>query len=100
MNEKNIFDTEDLTDIPASLHKQLYLTHFHVSTKKLLALFTMQAELSINEIILGYWREYGKDKTRQWALSNLHNLVKRGLIEKVKPEPGEHQCNKRYRVKR
>ena len=81
--EIDIFDLDVLEDIPDELRKSIKLKGVGFSTEPILRLFDIKEVLSIDEIIVGLYRLHKVKKTRQWVSSNLYNLKRSGLIEKI-----------------
>jgi len=91
MNERDVFDLNNIEDIPDSTKNQLRINMIREGAQNLLLLFNIKEELSIDEIIVGFSRKYKEEKTRSWVSSNLHNLSKKNLIEKVNGKRGVYR---------
>ncbi|MBL4746237.1 MAG: hypothetical protein JKY08_07690 [Flavobacteriaceae bacterium] len=74
-----IFNTDDLTDLPPELIKELRLVG-EVDTK-LLSLFNEAGgTLNLSTLLVGYYRKYKESKTRQYMMTTCYRLVKKGLL--------------------
>jgi hypothetical protein len=86
MAKKDIFDLNEVEDLPDFCKKQLKLINIHIHTQRLLELFALKSELTVDEIVVGMYRKYGLEKTRVWVSSTLYNLKRRDLIKKIDKE--------------
>lgn len=91
MKEDKIFNLNDLSDIPAEIHDNLKIIKIHEEGKKLLSLFDIKKELSLDEILVGYFRKFGKIKDRAWVSSNLYNWTRSKLITRVPGKKGVYK---------
>jgi hypothetical protein len=83
MGKNKIFDLEDLKDLPDSVKTILNVHSLGMESTFLLNLFKIKKQLSINEIIVGLYRNHGLIKTRSWVSSTLYNLHRKNLVEKI-----------------
>ena len=75
----DIFSLKDLSDIPESLKQQI--TDKDTPQKKLLDLFLVaQRPLNISECLLGYYRKYEIEMSRNAMVGMLYKMAKNGLI--------------------
>lgn len=82
MSEIKLFNYKDISDFPEECKQQLKPLRVREQTKKLLELFDRKSPLSIDEIIVGFYRLYNINKTRSWVSSSFYNLCKKNLIKK------------------
>jgi len=94
MTDKNIFDLKNLSDIPEVLIPELNLTS--AIDDKILALFKQKNNrtLNLSEIVIGYYRLYGEEKSRNYFMVTLYRMYKKGLVEKTSKK-GEYRINDR-----
>lgn len=88
MNEINLFDLNLTDDLPAEVKGNLKPTRLHENSLKMMELFDLKKELSIDEIIVGFYRKFKLEKSRSWLSTTLYNLSKQGFIHKVKGKKG------------
>ena len=75
----NIFDLDDLTDLPAELIKELNLAS-DVDTK-ILELFKEAGKaLNLTQLLVGYYRKYDEKKTRQYMMTTCYRLIRKGFL--------------------
>lgn len=77
----NIFDTKNIDDLPASVKKNIE-KRTDTTTFKIVSLFDIKKELSVEEVIVGLYRMYKIEKPKERLCSILHFLKKSGRIEK------------------
>ena len=77
----NIFDIENILDIPKSLRPKI--KGLREDSKKLLSLFEIEKELSIDHILVGLARKYKMSKERSWVSTTIWNLKKKDWLEEV-----------------
>lgn len=80
MSFENIFDIQDTSDVNDEYKKSLFVDGIKSDTKKVLELFNMKDELSIDQIGIALYRSHGIQKTRKWILATLNNLMRREFI--------------------
>jgi hypothetical protein len=78
----NIFDTQNIHDLPEFLKNQLK-KGYGKDTEKLLSLFDLKETLNIDEIIVGLFRKYQLEKNRVWVTSTAYNLTRIKLLESL-----------------
>lgn len=92
---KSIFSTTDISDLPESLKKELSKgVRKDGVADRIVALFdeTTGKTLTSRQILIGYYRKYGEEKTMEQIIGSLHTLkntgrvkmLSRGLYEKGK----------------
>lgn len=89
--KEELFDLKNVTDIPETL--QLKIHNLSATTDKILKLFAIKAELSIDEILVGLYRKYKIERSRNWISATLYNLKKRDYILKVNGKKGVYKLN-------
>lgn len=75
ITEPNIFDLEDIRDLPPEIAMDLrrYDTFFY----KLLELFAIaNRDLTVEELTAGYYRTYGEIKTKKQIMAKLYTKPK------------------------
>lgn len=78
----NIFDINNLSDLPKELQKQIKPDGLSNKTKMVLSLFEKKRSLSTDEIIVGIYRVYKQSITRTWVATTCYNLKRSGVIKK------------------
>jgi hypothetical protein len=81
--KNEIFDLDDLNDLPEEVKKHVRPLGLRLCTMRLIDLFELQPQLSIDEIIVGLSRKYKINKSRSWVTSTIYNLKKRNVIRRV-----------------
>ena len=81
----DIFDLDDLADLPPELIKELNLAS-DVDTKLLELFREAGKELNLTQLLVGFYRKYGEKKSRQYMMTTCYRLVKKGFL---KPEEGK-----------
>ena len=71
-----------------SSSKATKLINVRDDAQHLLDLFSVKSELSIDEIIVGLYRNNGLEKSRTWVSSTLYNLKRKNLIKKTDNKKG------------
>lgn len=93
-----IFDTDNLTNLPKEISVQLKEGRDLESTEKLLQLFSLQSPLTLNQIIVGMYRYHKMSVKRSTLMAKLSYLCRynkgitrcgSGLYKKCKPGKGE-----------
>lgn len=88
-----IFSTDDLSDLPPELIKELKLAGDVDST--LLTLFLEAGgTLNLSSLLVGYYRKYNEIKTRQYMMTTCYRLVKKGFLDQTKKK-GEYQITEK-----
>lgn len=98
MNKDEIFslsDTNDLSEYCKKQLKQLKRIAIKDDVINLFDLFKIKNRLSVDEVIVAFYRLYEIEKTRSWFSATLSNLSKRGLIKKINGTEGKYEkCEK------
>lgn len=81
--EAEIFDLDDLSDLPKSVRERVFRAIYGANTGNVLSLFKIKHTLTIDEIIVGLYRTASTEKSRAWVNSCVYNLTKRGLLKRV-----------------
>lgn len=71
-------------DLPQSIKDQLIESPSKKLDDKVFSLFQIADRLSINDVIVGLYRQYGIELTRPEANARLYRLTKRRLIFSLK----------------
>lgn len=82
MGSNEIFDLKNTDDLPKELKIIGRSNRFGENTNKILNLFYIKEELTINEIIVGFYRKYNKVIDRNFLSKTLFNLCKRKQLKK------------------
>lgn len=82
-NETDIFDLTDIEDLPGVVQKELRLLGLRNDTEKMLSLFEIKPQLTVDEILVGLKRKYNIQKTRGWISSTAYNLKRRDILRKA-----------------
>lgn len=80
MENKDIFDFKDLSDVPESLRS------FKINgrTPKLIELFKLaNSPLTVSQILIAYYRKYGVELNRTSLHSLLYFLQKKKIMRKA-----------------
>jgi len=87
MIDESIFNTTNLEEIPEEVSKELkeqkgeYATIFK-------EMFEIKKELSLNELIIGAYRGYGKQISRKLAARICYSLVNLGILSSAGAKSG------------
>lgn len=79
----DFFDLNNLDDLPDEVKKEVSLLGLRKDTERLLSLFDIKNQLTIDEIIVGMSRKYGMNKKRNWVSSTVYNLKRRKTIKEI-----------------
>jgi predicted transcriptional regulator of viral defense system len=78
-----IFDLKNTKDLSIKTLGQLKSARFSKSTSEMISLFEIKKILTIDEILVGIFRLYKIEQTRDWARTTADNLTRRGILKKV-----------------
>ncbi len=82
--KKDIFDLENIKDIPSSTKADLQFKKkcgiIGSVNQEVLDLFYIKPCLSINEVIIGFYRKYKKETVKTTLVSRLGTLKKLGYL--------------------
>ncbi len=93
---ENIFDLDNIKDIPDDLRSQLKLKKLDDFSDKLLQLFELaERELSVDEIMISYFRKYDITKTRRQIVAKMYSLSTSGHIERVPNKRGVYNLEEK-----
>lgn len=74
VKEKDLFDLTDVSDIPAEISSELSNDVF---AQNILKLFNKAGRnLTINEITVGYYRQFNVIKTKRQIMLKLYNMAR------------------------
>ena len=74
VKERDLFDLTDVSDIPDEISKEL---NCDVFAQNILTLFNKAGRnLTINEITVGYYRQFKEIKTKQQIMVKLYNMAR------------------------
>lgn len=78
---ENIFNLTDVSDVPAEISSELSYDKF---AQNILKLFELAGRnLDVNEVIVGYYRQFKEVKTKKQIMVKLCNMA-RGKNPKIK----------------
>ncbi len=82
---QNIFDLNDVSDIPTEIKNEL---NRDVFGEQIVELFKLaQRELSVDEVTVGYFRKFNEIKTKKQIMTKLYNMS-RDNLSCVRSVPG------------
>ncbi|MDA0307507.1 MAG: hypothetical protein O2832_02140 [Proteobacteria bacterium] len=93
MTEADIFDLNNLSDIPNEIKSDLKVLSRDGFEKKIIDIFKKaNRELNIDEITVGYYRVYKEVKERRQVMTKLYNMARspRPAIEAM-PQKGVYK---------
>lgn len=71
---KNIFDLTDVSDVPAEISSELICDNF---AQNILKLFELAGRnLNVNEITVGYYRQFNEIKTKRQIMVKLYSMAR------------------------
>lgn len=71
---KNIFDLTDVSDVPAEISSELICDNF---AQNILKLFELAGRnLTVDEITVGYYRQFKEIKTKRQIMVKLYNMAR------------------------
>ena len=93
--EKNLTPTEmfnlnDLSDLSTKLSNEIKKTEPTIKNK-FVQLLEIKSPLTVDEFIVGLYRVYGIERSRNVTQCQLYQCVKKSLIEKVEGKIGLYQ---------
>lgn len=75
MMEKDIFDLKDIADLPKTLKNELTVHKMSALERNIIELFNIsKLELSLDQILVAYYRKYKKEFTRREMTAKLYNI--------------------------
>lgn len=78
---ENIFDLSDVSDVPAEISSELIRDNF---AQNILKLFELAGRnLNVNEITVGYYRQFKKIKTKRQIVVKLYNMAREAKIRSI-----------------
>ena len=89
----NIFDLNNLEDLTQEIKSQLVIQKVDPAYKKIISLLEKAGKpLNLDEMMVGYYREYGVLKPRKYFMSKLYNMSRSRFkqIESVKGKKGTY----------
>lgn len=87
----NIFDLNDISDIPQEIKSELNRDKF---AEQILELFNMAGrELTVDEVTVGYYRQFQEIKTKRQIMTKLYNMSRETYpaIESVPGRKGAYR---------
>lgn len=75
MEEKNIFDLSDLSDLPQNVKSDLNILKRDNFENKIIDVFRRaNRELTLDELTVGYYRLHDEEKERKQIMAKLYNM--------------------------
>lgn len=87
----DIFDITDLDDLPTDLISQLKLGS-HADAQILKLFLLANRPLNLTQLLVGYYRTYKEEKTRNYMMTFCYRLEKKGFLDKT-GKKGEYVIN-------
>ena len=90
-NMNNIFDLNDISDIPQEIKSDLNRDQF---AEQILDLFNIAGrELTVDEVTVGYYRQFQEIKTKRQIMTKLYNMSRENnpVIESVPGRKGAYR---------
>lgn len=84
MTEDDIFNLNELSDLPLETKKQISLKLYSSNKQKVINLFDIKNPLNMDEIIVAFYRKHKVQIKRSWLINILYILRKKLLITKYK----------------
>lgn len=87
----NIFDLNNISDIPAEIKQELNRDSF---AEQIIELFNIaNRELNVDEVTVGYYRKFNEIKTKRQIMTKLYNMSKESYpaIESVPGRKGVYR---------
>lgn len=81
--DSNIFDLDNLEGVSDSIKGMLTRREKYGVNNKILSLFSMKPELTIDEVIIALYRKYKIEKKRIWYVSSLSIMAKKGMLIRI-----------------
>ncbi len=94
MEEKDIFDLSDLSDLPQSIKSDLNVMKRDEFEKKIIEVFRRaKRDITLDEVTVGYFRLHNEQKERKQIMSKLYNMSRnnRPAIESVAGKKGVYR---------
>ena len=79
----NLFDIENISDLPKELIRELRLTH-NVDQMVFSLFIEAKKQLNLTELLVAWFRKYNKIRSRQYMMTTCYRLYKKGLLKKGK----------------
>lgn len=78
-DKSNLFDLDNLSDIPKELRGDLRVLSRDAFEKQIIELFVKaNRNLNIDEVMVGHYRRFGSGKDRSQILTRLYNMSRSG----------------------
>ena len=94
MEEKDIFDLSDLSDLPLSIKSDLNVVKRDDFENKIIEVFRRaNRDIKLDEVTVGYFRLHNEQKERKQIMSKLYNMsrAERPAIESVAGKKGVYK---------
>lgn len=94
MKDLDIFNLDDVTDLPRSLQEELVINKRDDWEKRIIELFKLaKSPLSLDQIIVAYYRKYSLSIERRKMTAKLYNMCRsfKPAIESVEGRKGLYQ---------
>jgi len=87
LTQSDIFDLNP-DNLPPELAKELSKQRERKKDRRVLHLFDIKNPLSVNEVLVGIYRQNEIIVKRAWVGNMLYQLTKEGLLKKITAHPG------------
>lgn len=94
MEEKDIFDLSDLSDLPQNIKSELNVMKRDEFENKIIDVFRRaRRDITLDEVTVGYFRLHNEEKERKQIMSKLYNMSRnnRPAIESVSGKKGVYR---------
>lgn len=94
MEDKDIFDLSDLSDLPQSIKSDLNVMKRDDFENKIIEVFRRaKRDITLDEVTVGYYRLHNEQKERKQIMSKLYNMSRnnRPAIESVAGKKGVYK---------
>lgn len=78
----DLFDLSNLEDLPSNLVGELKLAS-EIDDKVLMLFSIAKSPLNLTQLLVGFYRQYKEEKTRNYMMTLCYRLVKKGFLEKT-----------------
>ena len=94
MEEKDIFDLSDLSDLPQNVKSDLNVLKRDDFENKIINVFRRaNRELTLDEVTVGYYRLHNEEKERKQIMAKLYNMSRtnRPAIKSIEGKKGVYK---------
>jgi hypothetical protein len=94
MEDRDIFDLSDLSDLPPSIKSDLNVVKRDEFENKIIEVFRRaKRDVTLDEVTVGYFRLHNEQKERKQIMSKLYNMSRAGrpAIESIAGKKGVYK---------